>query len=237
MGSTLSDSGEIDMLACKTTKSRLLVVDDHPLVRRGLVELMSDQPDVEICGEADNLSTAFEQYQALRPDLVILDISLKDGTGLDLLKQFNHHGAAARVLVFSMHEDTLFAQRAIAAGAGGYVNKNVESRTLLQAIHRVLEGRIYLNPELSEQILERALNPSKAAPLQTMHSLTSRELEVFELVGQGLSTLQISDRLFLSHKTIETYREHIKRKLKIPNAAALSRAAIIWMIENRQNNV
>jgi DNA-binding NarL/FixJ family response regulator len=217
----------------KLEKSRLLLVDDHPLVRRGLAEIISDQPDLEFCGEAEDLVAAFRQYQALRPDLVILDISLKDGHGLDLIKQIKHEDPAARILVFSMHDDSLFAERAIAAGALGYVNKQEDARILVQAIRRVLEGRIYLNSALSEHILERALNPASTSPLQAVQSLTDRELEVFELVGQGLSTQQIAERLFLSHKTIETYREHIKRKLNLANAAGLTRAAVLWLLENR----
>ena len=221
------------MSARKPLKSRLLLVDDHPLVRRGLTEIISAQPDLEVCGEAEDLATAFRQYQTLRPDLVLLDISLKDGHGLDLIKQLRIEDAAARILMFSMHDDTLFAERAIAAGALGYVNKQEDAKILVQAIHRVLEGRIYLNPALSEKILERALNPASASPLQAVQSLTDRELEVFELVGQGLSTQQIADKLFLSHKTIETYREHIKRKLNLANAAGLTRAAVLWLLESR----
>ncbi len=221
------------MPARKPVKSRLLLVDDHPLVRRGLAEIISAQPDLEVCGEAEDLATAFRQYQTLRPDLVVLDISLKDGHGLDLIKQIRNEDAVARILMFSMHDDTLFAERAIAAGALGYVNKQEDARILVQAIHRVLEGRIYLNPALSERILERALNPSSTSPFQAVQSLTDRELEVFELVGQGLSTQQIADKLFLSHKTIETYREHIKRKLNLANAAGLTRAAVLWLLESR----
>ena len=221
------------MPAHKIVKSRLLLVDDHPLVRRGLTEIILNQPDLEICGEAEDLASAFRQYQKLRPDLVVLDISLKDGHGLDLIKQLRLEDATARILMFSMHDDTLFAERAIAAGALGYVNKQEHESILVQAIHRVLEGRIYLNSELSEKLLERALNPSCKSPLQAVQSLTARELEVFELVGQGLSTQQIAEKLFLSHKTIETYREHIKRKLNLANAAGLTRAAILWLLESR----
>lgn len=221
------------MPTCKPAKSRLLLVDDHPLVRRGLSEIISAQPDLEVCGEAEDLVAAFRQYQTLRPDLVVLDISLKDGHGLDLIKQIRNEDAAARILMFSMHDDALFAERAIAAGALGYVNKQEDAKILVQAIHRVLEGRIYLDPSLSEKILERALNPASKSPLQAVQSLTDRELEVFELVGQGLSTQQIAEKLFLSHKTIETYREHIKRKLNLANAAGLTRAAVLWLLESR----
>ena len=221
------------MPAHKTVKSRLLLVDDHPLVRRGLTEIISNQPDLEICGEAEDLVSAMRQYLKLRPDLVVLDISLKGGHGLDLIKQIRLEDAAARILMFSMHDDALFAERAIAAGALGYVNKQEDASILVQAIHRVLEGRIYLNPALSEQVLERALNPSCMSSLQAVHRLTGRELEVFELIGQGLSTQQIAGKLFLSHKTIETYREHIKHKLNLANAAGLTRAAVLWLLESR----
>lgn len=212
-------------------RHKLLVVDDHPIVRRGLRELVADEPDLDVCGEAEDVSQALQQLEATRPDVVIVDLTLKGGHGLELIQDIKARNQQVKMLVSSMHDESLFAERALRAGAAGYISKQESPEKIIDAVRRVLRGEIYLSPRMTSRLLHRI---STGEPLEknAVETLSDRELEVFEMVGQGLSTKQIARKLDLSHKTIETHREKIKLKLNLKNSAELSRHATQWVLEN-----
>ena len=210
--------------------SRILIVDDHPLVRAGLRTLIDAEPDLSICGEVGNVRDAIEMVRDADPDLALIDISLEDGSGIELIKRLKVHAPELKMLVCSMHDESLFAERAINAGARGYVNKHQVTEQVLDAIRQVLSGRIYL----SEKMVERVINgfaQKKDGAASSIEDLSDRELEVFGLIGQGLSTSKIAERLHLSVKTVETHREKIKRKLQLATGGELVRHAVQWHIE------
>ncbi|MCG6942546.1 MAG: response regulator transcription factor [Thiohalocapsa sp.] len=211
-------------------QSRILIVDDHPLVRAGLRSLIDAEPDLTICAEVSNVRDAVEVARAEAPDLVLVDISLDDGNGIELIKRLKVHNPDLKMLVCSMHDESLFAERAINAGARGYVNKHQVTEQVLEAIRQVLAGRIYL----SEKMVERVINgfaKKKDGGASSIEDLSDRELEVFGLIGQGLSTSKIAERLHLSVKTVETHREKIKRKLQLATGGELVRHAVQWHME------
>lgn len=211
-------------------KSRILIVDDHPVMRKGLSQVIDDQSDMEVCGEASNIPEAMEKIQQLKPDLVIVDISLGDGNGIELIKQIRSRGEDPRMLVSSMHDESLFAERAIRAGAQGYVNKHEDTDRLIQALRDIRAGRIALSEKMTDRLLNRVAgrHDDGGSPLDR---LTDRELEVFRLIGEAMTTREIAARLELSRKTVETYRENIKAKLNLANAAELTRHAVQWVLE------
>jgi len=211
-------------------KSRIIIVDDHPVMRKGLSQVINDQTDMEVIGEASNIPEALEKIQELKPDLVIVDISLGDGNGIELIKQIRSRGEEPRMLVSSMHDESLFAERAIRAGAQGYVNKHEDTGRLIQALRDVRAGRIALSEKMTDRLLNRVAgrHDDGGSPLDR---LTDRELEVFRLIGEALTTREIAARLELSRKTVETYRENIKAKLNLSNAAELTRHAVQWVLE------
>jgi len=213
-----------------TQQSRILIVDDHPLVRAGLRSLIDAEPDLTICAEVSNVRDAIELARSQAPDLVLVDISLDDGNGIELIKRLKVHDPDIKMLVCSMHDESLFAERAINAGARGYVNKHQVTEQVLDAIRQVLAGRIYL----SEKMVERVINgfaKKKDGGTSSIEDLSDRELEVFGLIGQGLSTSKIAERLHLSVKTVETHREKIKRKLQRATGGELVRHAVQWHME------
>jgi DNA-binding NarL/FixJ family response regulator len=212
-------------------KHRILVVDDHPIVRRGLRELVADEPDLEVCGEADNVTQALKQVEATRPDIVIVDLTLKSGHGLDLIQEIRAIDKHIKVLVSSMHDESLFAERALRAGATGYISKQEPPEKLIDAMRQVLRGEICLSPRMSNRLLHR-LTTGEPLEQNPIASLSDRELEVFEMIGQGISTKQIARKLDLSYKTIETHREKIKSKLNLKNSTELSRHATQWVLES-----
>ena len=218
-------------ISSKPTKYRILIVDDHPIVRRGLRELVADEPDLEVCGEAEDVSQALEQLEATRPDVVVVDLTLKSGHGLELIKEVKARNDRIKMLISSMHDESLFAERALRAGAAGYVSKQESPDKIIDAVRQVLRGEIYLSTRMASRLLQRVTTgePLEKHPIQ---SLSDRELEVFEMVGQGLTTKQIARKLDLSHKTIETHREKIKTKLNLRNSTELSRHATQWVLEN-----
>ena len=211
-------------------KSRILIVDDHPVMRKGLSQVINDQTDMEVVGEASNIPEALEKIQDLKPDLVIVDISLGDGNGIELIKQIRSRGEEPRMLVSSMHDESLFAERAIRAGAQGYVNKHEDTSRLIQALRDIRQGRIALSEKMTDRLLNRVAgrHDDGGSPLDR---LTDRELEVFRLIGDAMTTREIAARLELSRKTVETYRENIKAKLNLSNAAELTRHAVQWVLE------
>ncbi len=219
----------------RAERKRILIVDDHPLVRSGLRELLAHEPDVEVCGEAEDVHGGLKLVEQLLPDLVIVDLSLRGGSGLELLKRIRVAHPQARMIVASMHDDADFADRALSAGAMGYVSKHEPVETILEAIRRVLSGRVYLSPTMVERAVQRAAGRPRPLGVAITAALTDRELEVFEAVGRGHSTRQIAEHLRLSVKTIETHRENIKRKLGLANNADLIRRSWQWVLEERSS--
>jgi DNA-binding NarL/FixJ family response regulator len=209
---------------------RILVVDDHPLVRVGLRSIIDEEPDLVICGEVGSIRDAIEAARTTAPDLVLVDISLEDGSGIDLIKRLKPRTPDLKMLVCSMHDESLFAERAINAGARGYVQKHQGIEQVLAAIRQVLAGRIYLSDKMVDRVIE-GFGKKKDGSASSIESLSDRELEVFGLIGEGLSTSQIAERLHLSVKTVETHREKIKRKLGLTTAGELVRHAVRWHME------
>ena len=214
-------------------KTRIMIVDDHPIVREGYSRLIEREGNLQVCAEADNKADALKQIMNDPPDLVIIDISLKDGSGLELIKDIKAQFKQIKMLTVSMHDENLFAERCIRAGALGFVNKQQAPEQLVTAIHRVLTGKVFLSSEITERMICRSIgseNYSEQSPIET---LSDRELEVFEQIGLGETTRQIAEKLSLSPKTVETYRENIKHKLNLDNATELIRNAIQWVLEKK----
>jgi DNA-binding NarL/FixJ family response regulator len=210
---------------------RIMIVDDHPLVRQGLVGLISSEADLEICGEASGVAEAQELAQAKTPDVAIVDLTLKDGSGIALLKEFKEQYPDMKLLVLSMHDEVLFAERALRAGAVGYVSKDKASRTIVQAVRAVMAGQVHLSQRMTQRMMQRAVG-MKSDPMRSpIERLTDREIEIFEMIGQGMTTRGIAGKLELSPKTIETHREHIKEKLELKNTTELTKHAVQWVLE------
>jgi DNA-binding NarL/FixJ family response regulator len=216
-------------------KHRILIVDDHPIFRHGLTQLISQEDDLEICGEAEDYHSAIKAVNELNPDMIIVDITLKDMSGIDLIKEVHKSNKGIPMLVISMHDESLYAERALRAGARGYVMKQEASDSVVQAIRQVLGGGIYASKRVTENILTRFIEGPKEPSESPLQALTDREIEVFGLIGKGLSISEIGKRLHLSVKTIGTYRERIKEKLNLKNATELLRYALNWVEKERQN--
>jgi DNA-binding NarL/FixJ family response regulator len=211
-------------------KYRVLLVDDHPLVRRGLSDVIAREPDLETCGEAADMAEALSEIDRTKPDVVVVDLTLKTGHGLELIEKLKARDPELKTLVSSMHDEMLFAERVLRAGARGYISKQEPPETLIRAIRQVLRGELYLSPRMTTRVLNRVVAgaPSQEDPVQ---GFSNRELEVYEMIGQGLTVQQIATRLHLSPKTIETHREKIKQKLNVTNSAELNRRAVQWVLE------
>lgn len=214
-------------------RKRVYLVDDHPIVRQGLIKLIEQEDNLEVCGEAGNVNSAFVEIRRLEPDVILVDISLEESNGLELIRMISDHGFRIPMLVLSMHDESLYAEHALRAGASGYVMKQEAATTLIQAIEKVLEGEIYVSKTMSSQMLKMAFRGGGDETRTGAELLSLRELEVFELIGRGNSTREIAERLSLSVKTIETYRAHIKDKLQLRSATELMQRAIRW-VENDQ---
>jgi DNA-binding NarL/FixJ family response regulator len=208
---------------------RVLIVDDHPVVRHGLRELISAEPDLQVCNEASGATEAIALMEESTPDLVLVDISLRDGNGIDLIKRIRARHKSVRMLVVSMHDESLYAERAIAAGASGFINKQEATENLAAAIHDVLAGGIYVSPRTAER-LQSTRKERRESPQSEISRLSDREIEVFELIGRGMTTREIAARLSLSVKTIETHRMNIKSKLDLDTNVALIRRAVQWTL-------
>ncbi|HMC26782.1 MAG TPA: response regulator transcription factor [Verrucomicrobiae bacterium] len=208
-------------------KIRIFIVDDHPMMRQGLSQLIGNEPDLELCGEAEDAGTAVEQIDQLNPDLAIIDISLRSGNGIELIKDLQGRRPELPVLVLSMHDESLYAERVLRAGGRGYVMKQEGGKKIMQAIRQVLAGQTCVSPAISSQILDSVAGRRKpaASPVET---LTDREFEVFQLIGQGRATKQIAQQLRVSVKTAEVHRVNIKKKLKIGSIPELIRFAVRW---------
>lgn len=214
-------------------RARIVLVDDHPIVRHGLAQVISREPDMEVCGEASNAGEAIQLIAASLPDLVVVDLTLQDGDGIELIKDIKARHEPIKMLVSSMHDETLYAERALRAGAAGYINKAASREQVTGAIRQVLRGKIYLSDSVSNRLLQRVVDRGDDVTQSPVEKLSDRELAVFDMIGQGLSTRQIAERLHLSVKTIETYREHIKSKLNLAKSSELIRHAVRWQLEQK----
>jgi DNA-binding NarL/FixJ family response regulator len=210
-----------------------LIVDDHPAVREALASRIGRQPDLEVCGEAADTTEALRLVADTQPDMAVVDISLKTGNGIDLIKRITDRNDRVRMLVWSMHSESLYAERALRAGALGYINKDQATDKIVEAIRRVLDGKVYLSDAMAEKLLHRTVGGGrKGATRSTLDALADRELEVFRLIGQGVKTAEIAQRLHLSVKTVETYRDRIRQKLDLSDGTELAHYATQWVLEN-----
>lgn len=212
--------------------SKILLVDDHPLVREGLAARIAGQPDLEVCGEADSVDNAIQQVQATSPDLIIVDIQLADSSGLDLIKDVDSRYPEISMLVVSAFDESLYAERALRAGAEGYINKRELQDNIIVAIRTVLSGQRYLSAKMMQQMLGQAIGGKAQSEGDPVQRLSDRELEVFQLIGQGKATSVIAKQLHLSPHTIDTHREKIRHKLGLKNSAELMQRAVQWVLEN-----
>lgn len=216
--------------------ARILVVDDHPLICLAVERLLAGEPDMEVCGTAGDVAEALRQVKALAPDLAVVDISLRSGNGIELIKRIRAQHSAVMVLVLSMHDESLFAERALHAGAQGYLHKQQAAGELTVAIRDVLAGHIHLSAEMTDNLLHRvsghSVGAERIADGVSVEQLSDREMEVFERMGEGLTTREIAERLHISVKTVETHRAQIMDRLGISDVAGLVRFAIrVGLIE------
>lgn len=215
-------------------KIKIMLVDDHPLVREGLVNLISQQPDLEICGEAGDEPQALALIGSVQPDVVVVDISLESGSGMELLKSIKAVHPHVKTMVLSMHDETLYAERALHAGARGYIMKREAAKKVIAGIRAIHGGQLFVSEKISAQLAEKFVGGG-AAENSPVSILSDRELQVFELLGRGQSTRQISEHLHVGFKTVQAYSARIKEKLKLANATELMREAIRWNERSLKN--
>jgi DNA-binding NarL/FixJ family response regulator len=216
-------------------KTRLLVVDDHPFFRNGIIQWLKRQGTLTCCGEAGTVAKARLAVAELRPDVVLLDLRLPDGDGLDLIGELSKTHPQTRIIALSQSDEDTYAHRALRAGARGYVMKSEATETALSAIQTALRGEIYVSRRVAARLTQN-LFPDPASSSPELARLSDRELQVFQLLGSGSSTREIAERLKISPKTVETYREHLKEKLRLPDGATLMRAATLWVEKGRLDN-
>jgi DNA-binding NarL/FixJ family response regulator len=219
----------------RTAKTRILIVDDHPMMRDGLRQLIAHEPDLEVCGEAEDAVDAVQQAEAARPDVAIVDITLRSSSGLELIKDLHIRSPQTKVLVLSMHDESLYAERVLRAGGRGYVMKQEGGKKIIEAVRHVASGRTFVSEAISVRILDSFSGGGEhKSPVER---LTDREFEVFQLIGQGLSTKEMAGKLHVSVKTIEVHRVNIKEKLNTPTARDLIRFAVRWVESPGTNGV
>ncbi len=205
-----------------------MIVDDHPIFRKGLAQLINEEDDMAVCAEAETVFDAQKMIAKTRPDMLIVDISLKDASGLELVKYMRERNVKIPVLVLSMHEESEYAERAMKAGAQGFIMKQEMTNNVISAIRRVLSGKNYLSENMLDSILERIGDADRKVPEDPVRTLSNRELEVFGMIGRGIKNGEIASRLNVSVKTVGTYRENIKKKLNARNSGQLMKMAIEW---------
>ena len=210
-------------------RRRVLLIDDHPFMRAGLAQLINAQRDLTVCGEAGNPGEALRALVQALPDLVLSDLTMPGRSGLEFIKDLKAAAPALRVLVVSMHDEVVFAERALRAGARGYIMKEAGGENLLAAIRQVLRGEVYVSPRMSSHILNNLSARRPRGSSSPIERLTDREFEVFQLIGQGKSTRDIAEQLHLSSKTVDVHRSHLKEKLELKDATALIRHAVRWV--------
>jgi DNA-binding NarL/FixJ family response regulator len=214
-------------------KSRILVVDDHPIVVEGYRQLINCQKDLEVCGVACTVLEAMNKAKLTKPHLAVIDLVLKDGDGLELIRRLRSEFGALKLLAVSARDESVFAERALHAGAGGYVCKLEATSSVIDAIHCVLCGNVYLSPRMTDRVLMRALTPHDKCENPEIAPLADRELQAFELLGRGLTTRQIASQMHVSPKTVDRYRENIKEKLHLYSSNELLRRAALWVEASR----
>ena len=209
--------------------TRILIVDDHPAAREGLAVRIGSQADMEVCGEAADTAEAMQMFEELAPDVMIVDIQLKQSDGIDLVKRIKARSDAVGILVWSVYPDRVYAERALNAGALGYINKEHTTGRIVDAIRRIRDGQIYLSEEMAQHLLSQNVG-NRNIRQSPIESLSDRELEVFRHIGEGQTTSTIAKRLHISQHTVETHRQRIKEKLNVASAAELTQAAVRWVL-------
>lgn len=222
-------------IAPETGRSTIFIVDDHPIVRQGLALLINREPDLAVCGDAEEAGSALCRIEEMKPDLAVVDISLNGPDGLDLLKNIRLREPNLPVLILSMLDELLYAERALLAGASGYIMKQEATERVLVAIRRILGGEIYVSDRMASRMLHRFVGGSQVEQRSPIADLSDRELEVFRLIGKGHGTRQIAEELHISVKTVETYQAHIKEKLSLKNARELVQRAIQCTVADKSN--
>jgi DNA-binding NarL/FixJ family response regulator len=210
-------------------KKRVVVVDDHPILRRGIVGLINVDPHLTVVGEAEDVPTALKIIAERSPDAAVIDITLKDSSGIDLIRDITQRWPEMCVLVFSMHDESFYAERVLRAGARGYVTKGEPPDRVIEGLHKLLAGEVFVSEKIAAKMLHRVVGGARPAEGFPIDSLSDREFEVFTLIGEGLATREIAAKLELSVKTVESHRENIKRKLSIDNATELLQRAMHWI--------
>lgn len=218
----------------RSKKTRIFVVDDHPLMRDGMALLISSEADLQICGSAGSMQEALKQVATSEPDLLVVDLSLKDGLGIDLIKTIKERHPKIRMLVVSAYEENLYAERALRNGASGYVNKQECETTLLQAIRTVLAGRRYVSELILQRLISHAIDGHDSETGDPVERLSDRELEIFRLIGEGLTPAAIAKQLHISPHTVDSHREKIRHKLGVENGRELMQRAMRWVIDHDQ---
>jgi DNA-binding NarL/FixJ family response regulator len=216
-----------------SVKSRVILVEDHPVVRHGLAALIDDEPDLAICGLAESGGDALKLISQMKPDVVIIDIALGHESGLELIRQVHETWSSMPILALSMHDEALYAERALRAGAMGYIMKKEAMDKVMNAIRRVLAGDIYISERMASRMVHKLIDRPGGKPGSPLEQLSDREFEVFNLIAQSIGPKEIAQRLSLSVKTIETHREHIKEKLGLKSGAELTRFALEWSMQRR----
>jgi DNA-binding NarL/FixJ family response regulator len=214
-------------------KKTVFVVDDHPIVRQGLTLLINQETDLAVCGEAEEMHSALRAILAVRPDILIVDISLNGPDGLELLKHIRINSPRLPVLILSMHDESIYAERALRAGANGYIMKQEATEKVLVALRRILSGEIYVSDRIANSMLQHYVRGANLSEHSSVSELTDRELEVFRLIGEGHGTRQIAEELHLSVKTVESYQAHIKEKLSLRNSRELVQHAVQWNVTEK----
>ncbi len=214
-------------------QARVLIVDDHPAVREALAIRIGGEPDLVVCGEAEDIVGALRLADTVLPDVAVVDLSLKSASGIDLIKRLKNRHENLAIIVWSMYSEELFAERAV-RGALGYINKSEATARIIEAIRQVRDGNVFLSPAMTARLVQHAVGRDgrRQSPEAALQSLSDRELDVFRLIGDGMKTADIASELHLSVKTIETYRDRIRAKLDLPDGAALARCAAQWVLEN-----
>jgi len=220
---------QVEQSTTVAERTRVFIVDDHPIVRQGLTQMINQEADLMVCGEAEDAQNALQAVAELHPDLVLVDLSLKEGSGLDLIRTLRTRQTMLPVLVVSMHDETLYVERALRAGARGYIMKHEATDIMMNAIRRVLRGEIYVSDKMSAKILAVFSGHRAGTEGSPVEKLSDREFEVFQLIGEGLSTRDMARRLHLSAKTVEVHRVNMKRKLNLGTARELAHYAVRWV--------
>ncbi len=218
----------------RSKKTRIYVVDDHPLMRDGMTLMISSEPAWQICGSAGSMQEVLQQLPSTEPDLLVMDLSLKDGLGLDLIKTVKERHPQVRMLVVSAYDENLYAERALRNGASGYINKQECDTTLLQAIRTVLSGRRYISEAIQLRLIDRAIDGTESESGDPVERLTDRELEIFRLIGQGITPAAIAQQLHISPHTVDSHREKIRHKLGLENGRELMQRAMRWVLDHDQ---